>query len=193
MGYSAGAASDVAWRCSQRCSSPMPPFRSPPPCKASSTGPSSSRGASLCNHCRRASKQPLVGVPGGGGALGGQYTCGAEPVAVGAATAECWQMAEVELGSQQASRPGARGGRVRGWSCKPAAVSQLCGDEMSRYEGAGKGMIVSVLVRAVPMQTPLIESKPQRLHHKKLYFPTQSVLLWFIWPTCLSHIHFLFT
>ena len=31
--------------------------------------------------------------------------------------------------------------------------------------------------RAVPMQTPLIESKSQRLHHKKLYFPMQSVLL----------------
>jgi len=44
-------------------------------------------------------------------------------------------------------------------------------------------------IRAVPMQTPLIESKPQRLHHKKLYFPMQSVLLWFIWPTCLSHIY----
>ena len=26
-------------------------------------------------------------------------------------------------------------------------------------------------VRAVPMQTPLVESKSQRLHHKKLYFP----------------------
>ena len=32
-------------------------------------------------------------------------------------------------------------------------------------------------LRAVPIQTPLIESKPQRLHHKKLYFPMQSVLL----------------
>jgi len=48
---------------------------------------------------------------------------------------------------------------------------------------------IFVWLRAVPMQTPLIESKPQRLHHKKLYFPIQSVLFWFIWHTCLSHIH----
>ena len=39
------------------------------------------------------------------------------------------------------------------------------------------------------MQTLLIESKPQILYHKKLYFPMQSVLLWFIWHTCFFHIH----
>ena len=26
-------------------------------------------------------------------------------------------------------------------------------------------------LRAVPMQTPLVEFKSQKLHHKKLYFP----------------------
>ena len=45
------------------------------------------------------------------------------------------------------------------------------------------------LFRAVPMQTLLVESKPQRLYHKKLYFPMQIVLFCFIWPTCLSHIY----
>jgi hypothetical protein len=35
----------------------------------------------------------------------------------------------------------------------------------------------SKCTRPVSVQTPLIKSKPQKLHHKKLYLPMQSVLL----------------
>ena len=43
--------------------------------------------------------------------------------------------------------------------------------------------------QCILMQTPLVKSMPQRHHHKELYFPMQSVLLWIIWPTYFSHIH----